>query len=117
MNCYRLFSRLLCALEGNYLETDCESMEHVDSLEHVQCLKFSCSIPSVTGRGFIEVGYCTHCKVFHPTRKNMLFHICCITYTSNMIPSYEFSSMVAALLIYYVFCIELTKQCNLIKYR
>ncbi|KAG6410008.1 hypothetical protein SASPL_128054 [Salvia splendens] len=54
-NLSRPSSRLLCALEGNYLETDCESMEHVDSLEHVQCLKFSCSIPSVIGRGFIEV--------------------------------------------------------------
>ncbi|KAL1544947.1 Cysteine desulfurase mitochondrial [Salvia divinorum] len=48
-------SGLLCELEGNYLETDSESMEHVDSLEHVQCLKFSCLIPAVTGRGFIEV--------------------------------------------------------------
>ncbi|KAL6550443.1 Cysteine desulfurase mitochondrial [Orobanche minor] len=47
---------LLCALEGNYLEAQCESVEHVDGLEgHVQCLKFSCYVPVVTGRGFIEV--------------------------------------------------------------
>lgn len=59
MKCYLLFDRLLCALEGNYLKVDSESMEHVDSLEHVQCFKFSCSIPTVTGRGFIEVGYST----------------------------------------------------------
>ncbi|XP_057790305.1 squamosa promoter-binding-like protein 1 [Salvia miltiorrhiza] len=55
VNLSRPSSRLLCALEGNYLEANSESMEHVDSLEHVQCLKFSCSIPAVTGRGFIEV--------------------------------------------------------------
>ncbi|CAA0824948.1 Squamosa promoter-binding-like protein 1 [Striga hermonthica] len=49
-------TRLLCALEGNYLETHCESTEHVDGLEgQIQCLKFTCSVPTVTGRGFIEV--------------------------------------------------------------
>lgn len=56
MKCYPLFARLLCALEGNYLEANSEPVEHVDVLEgHVQCLKFSCSVPAVTGRGFIEV--------------------------------------------------------------
>lgn len=66
MKCYALFARLLCALEGNYLEADSESTEHVDSLEHVQCLKFSCSIPAVTGRGFIEVYSSAHFKVVPP---------------------------------------------------
>ncbi|KAL6525865.1 Cysteine desulfurase mitochondrial [Orobanche minor] len=56
INLSRPSTRLLCALEGNYLEAQCESVEHVDGLEgHVQCLKFSCSVPAVTGRGFIEV--------------------------------------------------------------
>lgn len=55
-NLSRPSTRLLCALEGSYLEANSESMEHVDSLEgHGQCLQFSCSIPAVTGRGFIEV--------------------------------------------------------------
>ncbi|KAK4487313.1 hypothetical protein RD792_006076 [Penstemon davidsonii] len=50
-------TRLVCALEGKSLETNCEAVENVDGLERhdVQCLTFSCSIPSVTGRGFIEV--------------------------------------------------------------
>lgn len=55
-----LFSRLLCALEGSYLaeENTHDSMESLDtSKEHdeVQCINFSCSIPAVNGRGFIEV--------------------------------------------------------------
>ncbi|KAI3449341.1 hypothetical protein Pfo_006006 [Paulownia fortunei] len=56
INLSRPSTRLLCALEGTYLEADSESVEHVDGLGgHVQCLKFSCSVPAVTGRGFIEV--------------------------------------------------------------
>ncbi|KAL6515883.1 Cysteine desulfurase mitochondrial [Orobanche gracilis] len=57
INLSRPSTRLLCALEGNYLEAQCESVEHVDGPEgrHVQCLKFSCAVPAVTGRGFIEV--------------------------------------------------------------
>lgn len=76
MKCYPILSRLLCALEGNYLEANGESMEHVDSLDgHGQCLTFSCAIPAITGRGFIEVGYSTYCEVLHPTWKHLLFHI------------------------------------------
>ncbi|KAL3754352.1 hypothetical protein ACJRO7_001563 [Eucalyptus globulus] len=53
-------TRLLCALEGTYLvqEATLELMNEEDSLEEhdeLQCVKFSCSIPRVTGRGFIEV--------------------------------------------------------------
>ncbi|KAL7112404.1 hypothetical protein ACP275_04G002100 [Erythranthe tilingii] len=49
-------TRLLCALEGKYLEAKSESVEHVDGSEgNAQNIKFSCSIPAVTGRGFIEV--------------------------------------------------------------
>ncbi|KAL3648156.1 Cysteine desulfurase mitochondrial [Castilleja foliolosa] len=57
INLSRPSTRLLCALEGNYLEANCESVEHVDDSleEHVQFLKFSCSVPAVNGRGFIEV--------------------------------------------------------------
>lgn len=54
--------RLLCALEGTYLvqEATLELMDEEDSLEEqdeLQCVKFSCSIPRVTGRGFIEVSF------------------------------------------------------------
>ncbi|XP_024023478.1 squamosa promoter-binding-like protein 12 isoform X2 [Morus notabilis] len=53
-------TRLLCALDGKYLlqETCYELMDDADAtIEHdeIQCLRFSCSIPSVTGRGFIEI--------------------------------------------------------------
>lgn len=53
----RLFARLLFALEGNYLEANSQSVEHTDGPEGhgVQCLNFSCSIPAINGRGFIEV--------------------------------------------------------------
>jgi hypothetical protein len=51
-------TRLLCGVEGNYLvqatnkESVDESMKERDGL---QCLNFSCSIPTAAGRGFIEV--------------------------------------------------------------
>nr|AUW52983.1 squamosa promoter binding-like protein 12a [Petunia x hybrida] len=53
-------SRLLCALEGNYLvpEVNNEVEEHVDGFDKddkLQSLNFTCSVPAVTGRGFIEV--------------------------------------------------------------
>ncbi|KAK9934121.1 hypothetical protein M0R45_021277 [Rubus argutus] len=53
-------TRLLCALEGKYLSQEaCDDlMDGADTtVEHdeLQCLRFSCSIPNVTGRGFIEV--------------------------------------------------------------
>ncbi|XP_008223488.1 PREDICTED: squamosa promoter-binding-like protein 12 [Prunus mume] len=59
-NLSRSTTRLLCALEGKYLaqETCYDLMDSADTtVEHdeQQCLRFSCSIPNVTGRGFIEV--------------------------------------------------------------
>ncbi|KAK6803940.1 hypothetical protein RDI58_001724 [Solanum bulbocastanum] len=53
-------TRLLCALEGNYLdpEADNDLEEHVDGGDKddkLQSLNFTCSIPAVGGRGFIEV--------------------------------------------------------------
>ncbi|THG21247.1 hypothetical protein TEA_026898 [Camellia sinensis var. sinensis] len=44
-------TRLLCALEGNYLVEEATD----ELVEDVDILNFSCSIPAVTGRGFIEV--------------------------------------------------------------
>ncbi|CAL5338028.1 unnamed protein product [Camellia sinensis] len=59
-NLYQSTTRLLCALEGKYLvqESCSDMMEGGNtSIDHdeIQCLSFSCSIPNVTGRGFIEV--------------------------------------------------------------
>ncbi|KAK3025322.1 hypothetical protein RJ639_043831 [Escallonia herrerae] len=53
-------TRLLCALEGKYLlqQSCADMMVGTDSLvkhEEVQSLNFTCSIPDITGRGFIEV--------------------------------------------------------------
>jgi hypothetical protein len=59
-NLFRSSARLLCALEGKYLiqETCYDLMDSADTaIEHdeLQCLSFTCPIPNVTGRGFIEV--------------------------------------------------------------
>ncbi|XWS08429.1 hypothetical protein CRYUN_Cryun40dG0001800 [Craigia yunnanensis] len=59
-NLSRSDTRLLCAIEGKYLvqETCYDLMEVVDPVnEHdePQYLCFHCSIPNVSGRGFIEV--------------------------------------------------------------
>ncbi|GMH08719.1 hypothetical protein Nepgr_010559 [Nepenthes gracilis] len=53
-------SRLFCTLEGKYLlQESCNSLVEGNdaSVEHgeIQCLCFPCSIPNVTGRGYIEV--------------------------------------------------------------
>ncbi|XP_031279779.1 squamosa promoter-binding-like protein 1 [Pistacia vera] len=60
VNLARPATRLLCAVEGKYIvqETTDEVRDDVDSFkEHdeLQCVNFSCSIPTVTGRGFIEI--------------------------------------------------------------
>ncbi|CAL5425840.1 unnamed protein product [Camellia sinensis] len=49
-NLKRPSTRLLCALEGNYLVEEATD----ELVEDVDILNFSCSIPAVTGRGFIE---------------------------------------------------------------
>lgn len=50
--------RLMCALEGKYLvcEDAQESMDQYSKeLDEIQCIQFSCSVPVMNGRGFIEV--------------------------------------------------------------
>ncbi|XP_021606651.1 squamosa promoter-binding-like protein 1 isoform X3 [Manihot esculenta] len=59
-NISRPTTRLLCALEGKYLvqENSCYLMDGADGnndCHELQCLSFPCSIPNITGRGFIEV--------------------------------------------------------------
>ncbi|KRH37685.2 hypothetical protein GLYMA_09G082000v4 [Glycine max] len=53
-------TRLLCALEGKYLVQDScydliDSADAVNGHQELQHLSFSCHVPNVTGRGFIEV--------------------------------------------------------------
>ncbi|KAB5527320.1 hypothetical protein DKX38_021167 [Salix brachista] len=59
-NLSRPATRLLCAVEGNYLVQDNaqELMDGDGSIkghDEVHCVNFSCSIPTLTGRGFIEI--------------------------------------------------------------
>ncbi|EPS63628.1 hypothetical protein M569_11157, partial [Genlisea aurea] len=62
-------SRVLCALEGRYLlQENCDDVVRDDCFsdcEEIQCLEFSCSVPNVVGRGFIEVeDYCINSSFF-----------------------------------------------------
>ncbi|KAG9459930.1 hypothetical protein H6P81_004438 [Aristolochia fimbriata] len=55
-NLSRSTTRFLCAFEGKYLAQETSQVvnasgEHDES----QCLSFSCTMPSVVGRGFVEV--------------------------------------------------------------
>ncbi|CAI9759207.1 unnamed protein product [Fraxinus pennsylvanica] len=56
-NLSRPSTRILCSLEGNYLEANSEIVEHEGGLEGhcVQYVNFACSFPAVNGRGFLEV--------------------------------------------------------------
>ncbi|KAH1232501.1 Squamosa promoter-binding-like protein 1 [Glycine max] len=68
--------RLLCALEGKYLVQDScydliDSADAVNGHQELQHLSFSCHVPNVTGRGFIEVN---HIKDILP--KSDISYIC-----------------------------------------
>ncbi|MBA0645193.1 hypothetical protein Goklo_013320 [Gossypium klotzschianum] len=60
INLSRPATRLLCSVEGKYLVQN-DSHELIDDnddfkeQDELQCINFSCSIPTVTGRGFIEI--------------------------------------------------------------
>ncbi|KAE8714257.1 squamosa promoter-binding-like protein 1-like isoform X4 [Hibiscus syriacus] len=59
-NLNRSSARLLCAFEGKYLvQENCydlmEVVDPIDEQDKLQHLCFPCSIPNVSGRGFIEV--------------------------------------------------------------
>ncbi|XP_028110698.1 squamosa promoter-binding-like protein 1 isoform X1 [Camellia sinensis] len=77
-------TRLLCALEGKYLvqESCSDMMEGVDTFvdgNEIQCLSFSCSIPNVSGRGFIEVEDHSFSNSFFPfivTEQDVCSEIC-----------------------------------------
>lgn len=50
-------TKLLCIFGGEYLIQEATQMLHEDTMmqQGPQCLTFSCSFPSMSGRGFIEV--------------------------------------------------------------
>lgn len=54
-----IYQRLLCALEGSYLEQEPNELgkdvDHLKGHDELHYLKFSCSIPEHIGRGFLEV--------------------------------------------------------------
>ncbi|KAI8003819.1 Squamosa promoter-binding-like protein 12 [Camellia lanceoleosa] len=83
-NLSRSTTRLLCALEGKYLvqESCSDMMEGVDTFvdgNEIQCLSFSCSIPNVSGRGFIEVEDHSFSNSFFPfivTEQDVCSEIC-----------------------------------------
>ncbi|CAL5346771.1 unnamed protein product [Camellia sinensis] len=83
-NLSRSNTRLLCALEGKYLvqESCSDVMEVGDTFvdgDEIQCLSFSCSIPNVTGRGFIEVEDQSLSNSFFPfivTEQDVCSEIC-----------------------------------------
>ncbi|XP_058083204.1 squamosa promoter-binding-like protein 1 [Magnolia sinica] len=59
-NICRSAMRLLCAIEGKYLvlemsDVSVEGTETPKEHDELQCLSFSCSLPNVSGRGFVEV--------------------------------------------------------------
>ncbi|XP_047332260.1 squamosa promoter-binding-like protein 1 [Impatiens glandulifera] len=58
-NLSRSTLRLFCALEGKYLgEENCSDVldeDDFNSTNEVHCISFTCSMPNVTGRGFLEV--------------------------------------------------------------
>lgn len=48
--------RLLCTLEGTYLiQQNCAEADSFIEHDEVQSFSFSCVIPNIVGRGFIEV--------------------------------------------------------------
>ncbi|KAE8723234.1 Squamosa promoter-binding-like protein 12 [Hibiscus syriacus] len=60
INLSRSATRLLCAVEGKYLiqEATNDLMDDNDDFkdqDDLECVTFSCSIPNVIGRGFIEI--------------------------------------------------------------
>ncbi|KAK7278130.1 hypothetical protein RJT34_23155 [Clitoria ternatea] len=58
VNLIRPATRLMCALEGKYLtcEDAHESMDQYSTEPNeLQCIQFSCSVPVMNGRGFIEI--------------------------------------------------------------
>ncbi|PIA37947.1 hypothetical protein AQUCO_02900064v1 [Aquilegia coerulea] len=54
-NLSRHTARLLCALEGKYLPQEATSDLFDSEHKEIQCLTFPCSVPDITGRGFLEV--------------------------------------------------------------
>ncbi|GAB2265563.1 hypothetical protein Dimus_000606 [Dionaea muscipula] len=70
-NLSRSTSRFLCALEGKYLAQDrlnslLEDDNSIIQQDDIPRVRINCSIPNVTGRGFIEVEDCGLSRSFFP---------------------------------------------------
>ncbi|XP_020228850.1 squamosa promoter-binding-like protein 1 [Cajanus cajan] len=58
VNLIRPATRLMCALEGKYLpceDADVPMDQYSKESDELQCIQFSCSVPVMNGRGFIEI--------------------------------------------------------------
>ncbi|XP_014492405.1 squamosa promoter-binding-like protein 1 [Vigna radiata var. radiata] len=58
VNLIRPATRLMCALEGKYLvceDTQMSMDQCSNEPDELQCVQFSCSVPVMNGRGFIEI--------------------------------------------------------------
>lgn len=82
LNLSRSSTRLLCALEGSYLEQEpIELGKNVDNFkghDELHCLRFSCSVPEHIGRGFLEVEDIGLSSSFYPfivAEKDLCFEI------------------------------------------
>ncbi|KAF7818086.1 squamosa promoter-binding-like protein 1 [Senna tora] len=84
INLNRSATRLLCALEGKYLvcEDACESMEQSsEEFDELLCVQFSCSVPEMNGRGFIEIedqGLSSSFFPFIVTEEDVCSEICAL---------------------------------------
>ncbi|KAI3505970.1 hypothetical protein L1887_28322 [Cichorium endivia] len=90
-------SRMLCVLEGSYLvQTSCSDLlETTDSLikhEDIQSLSFSCSVPNISGRGFIEIEDDSLSSSFFPfivAEEDVCSEICTLEKDIDMTETYE----------------------------
>ncbi|XP_054810012.1 squamosa promoter-binding-like protein 1 isoform X1 [Prosopis cineraria] len=84
MNLIRPATRLLCALEGKYVvcEDAQEPTEQCSKeLDELQCIQFSCSVPVMNGRGFIEIedqGLSSSFFPFIVTEEDVCSEICAL---------------------------------------
>ncbi|KAK4745296.1 hypothetical protein SAY87_011608 [Trapa incisa] len=84
---YNTASRLLCSLEGKYLFQEA-TQDLLDEDSELQSIKFSCSIPAVIGRGFIEIDDCGLPGSFFPfivAEADVCSEICTLEQTLELI--------------------------------
>ncbi|XP_042457507.1 squamosa promoter-binding-like protein 1 [Zingiber officinale] len=88
-------SRLLCSFDGKYLVQEriqalVKENDRVAGNDLSQCLSFSCLLPDVTGRGFIELEDCGVSDEFFPfivAEKDVCSEICMLENDINVVYS------------------------------